>query len=138
MISNMNMILVAAIVVGFGAASIALYGRYQTLPAFLTGPHICKLEAGGCQVLFRTKNAALLGIPNSALGVLYYPLLGAGLIFHWPFVILFLSATLAFLMTVVLAWILIRDKLECRICWTGHFSNILIWLILLFRLIISK
>ncbi|HTC21451.1 MAG TPA: vitamin K epoxide reductase family protein [bacterium] len=134
MISVMNLLLLLPILIGWGAAAVAFYGRYRTLPSFLTGPNICRLEAGGCQVLFRTKNAALLGVPNSALGVLYYPLLGAGLFFHLPVGVLFGAATFAFLMTVALAWILLRDKLECRVCWTGHACNTLIWLILLSRL----
>jgi uncharacterized membrane protein len=134
MISVMNLLLSSLILIGWGAATVALYGRYRTLPSFLTGPNICRLEAGGCQVLFRTKNAALLGVPNSALGVLYYPLLGTGLLLRWPWGILFAAATFAFLMTAALAWILLRDKLECRVCWTGHICNILIWLVLLSRL----
>jgi uncharacterized membrane protein len=129
----MNFILWFATVLGFGSAAIALYGRYRTLPAFLTGPNICRLEDNGCQALFRTKNAALLGIPNSALGVLYYPLLGACLLFHWPFPLLFGAASFALVMTLALAWILIRDHLECRVCWTGHACNTLIWLVLLSR-----
>ncbi len=130
-----TVVLGMCLIVGFISAAIALFGRYRTLPAFLTGPNICRLEAGGCQVLFRTPNAALLGVPNSALGVLYYPLLGTGLYFHWSWGILFAATTFAFLMTLWLAWILLRDKLECRVCWTGHLCNSLIWLIFLGRLI---
>ena len=121
--------------IGWDAAAIALYGRYRTLPAFLTGPNVCKLEAGGCQVLFRTKNAALLGPPNSLLGVFYYPLLGLGLYLHWPMALLFSAATFALGLTLWLAWILIHDKLECRVCWTGHACNAVLWLALLLRFI---
>jgi uncharacterized membrane protein len=135
MMTLMNYLLLAALVTGWLAAAIALYGRYWILPAFLTGPNICRLEAGGCQVLFRTQNAALLGVPNSLLGIFYYPLLGAGLILHWPFGLLLAAATFAFLLTVILAWILIRDKLECRVCWTGHVCNTVIWLLLCYRFI---
>ena len=125
------------------AAACALYGRYRTLPSFLTGPNICRLEAGGpfdklrasCQVLFRTKNAAMLGVPNSALGVLYYPLLGLGLILKWPLPLLLAASTSAFLMTLWLAWILIRDNLECRVCWTGHVCNTILWFLLLQKLV---
>ena len=117
------------------AATAAFYGRYRALPAFLTGPNICRLEAGGCQVLFRTKNAALLGIPNSVLGALYYFLLAAGPVLGWSLPLLFAAATFAFGMSVVLAWFLLRDHLECRICWTGHFCNTLIWLVLLIKLL---
>lgn len=131
MMTVMNILLGITLVIGWLAAAVALYGRYGVLPAFLTGPNICRLEAGGCHVLFRTKNAALLGIPNSALGVLYYPLLGLGLALHWPFFLLFAASTFSFGMTLWLAWILLRDKLECRVCWTGHACNTLIWSILL-------
>lgn len=131
----MDLILGIITNVGFLGACAALYGRYRTLPAFLTGPNVCKLEAGGCQVLFRTPNAALLGVPNSLLGVLYYPLLALGLLLGWPFLLLFAASSFAFGMTVYLAWVLLRDKLECRICWTGHVCNILIWLILLLKLL---
>jgi hypothetical protein len=37
-------------------------------------------------------------------------------------------------MTLWLAWILLRDKLECRVCWTGHVCNTVIWMALLIRL----
>jgi uncharacterized membrane protein len=123
------------ILMGIGeiGAAIALYGRYRTLPAFLTGPNVCKLEAGGCQVLFRTPNAALLGVPNSLLAVLYYPLLALGLTRPWPLPLLLAASTFAFGMTVYLAWVLLRDKLECRVCWMGHLCNTVIWLILLER-----
>ena len=131
----MNEILFLSVCTGFLGACAALYGRYRTLPAFLTGPNICKLEAGGCQVLFRTPNAALLGVPNSALGILYYPLLALGLHLSWPFLFLFAASSFAFGMTVYLAWVLRRDKLECRICWTGHICNTVIWLILLLKLL---
>ncbi len=121
--------------IGWVAAAVALYGRYRTLPSFWTGPHICRLEAGGCQVLFRTPNAALLGVPNSALGVLYYPALLAGFVGGRPLWLLFSAATSAFGMTLFLAWILLRDKLECRVCWTGHACNALLWVLLMARLL---
>ncbi len=133
MMGVMNILLGSLILIGWTGAAMALYGRYRALPSFLTGPNICKLEAGGCQVLFRTPNAALLGVPNSALGILYYPLLGAGLYFHWPDWMLFAASSFSFLMTLWLAWVLVRDKLECRVCWTGHLCNSLIWLVLLSR-----
>lgn len=130
---------VLAVAIGFGfvAALAALYGRYRVLPAFLTGPNICKREEGGCQVLFRTPNAALLRVPNSALGALYYPLLAAGSLLGWPIGLLLIGSSAAFAMTLWLAWILVRDKLECRICWTGHVCNTAIWLVLLVRVLRS-
>lgn len=126
----------AGLGVGMVAACAALYGRYRVLPAFLTGPAVCKLdEANGCQVLFRTRYAALLGVPNSLLGVLYYPLVAAGLLAGWPVSLLMAGASAAGAMSIYLAYILIRDGLDCRICWAGHFANAAIWLGLGLRLL---
>jgi uncharacterized membrane protein len=127
----MSLVLETTIVVGFLGAGIALYGRYRILPAIFTGPNTCKLKDGGCQALFRTRNAALFGFPNSALALPYYLGLAAGLLLHWPLWMLLTAACAAFGMTLWLAWILVRDQLECRVCWTGHLCNTLIWLILL-------
>ena len=119
----------AALSAGFVAACAALYGRYRTLPAFWTGPDVCKLdEANGCRVLFRTPYAALLGVPNSLLGVLYYPLAAAGLLSGWPVSLLMAGASAAGAMSIYLAYVLIRDSLDCRICWAGHIANAAIWL----------
>ena len=112
-----------ALALGFAAAAAAFYGRYRVLPAFLTGPQVCKLEAGGCQILFRSPEAALLGPPNSLLGLLYYPALALGLVLHWPIEVLWLGAAAAGAMSTLLAFILLKNKLECRICWLGHSCN---------------
>ncbi len=109
---------------GFAAAAAALYGRYRTLPAFLTGPNICRLEHAGCAALFRTPAAALLGVPNALLGVLYYPLLAGSLALAIPPILLFAVSLFALAMSAALARILLRDRLECRICWMGHAANL--------------
>jgi uncharacterized membrane protein len=114
--------------VGTAAAAAALYGRYRTLPAFLTGPAICRLEANGCAVLFRTPLAAIVGVPNSLLGLIFYPLVAIGLLLHWAPQVLIAASTLALAMTSYLALRLIRDHLECRICWVGHIANGLLWI----------
>ncbi|MBI5201941.1 MAG: vitamin K epoxide reductase family protein [Elusimicrobia bacterium] len=125
------MIFGVAALAGFLAACAALYGRYRLLPSWLTGPEVCKLEAGGCQALFRTKEAALLGVPNSALGVAYYPLLALGVRLGWPKAALFAAATAALAITVWLARYLLANRLQCRICWVGHAANAVLWALLL-------
>lgn len=125
----------AATLIGWLAALVALYGRYRTLPGWLTGPNVCRLEEGGCGVLFRTREAALLGVPNSLLGAFYYPLLAFGIHALWPTFLLFAAASFAFGMTVWLGWFLLSRKLECRVCWTGHFTNAFVWLVLAARLL---
>lgn len=111
----------------------AFYGRYFVLPSFLTGPKTCKMEAGGCQVLFRTPRASLFGVPNSFLGLVFYILIIAGLWMGWPSWLLLLGASFALFTSVWLGISLLRNKLECRICWTGHIANLILWILLLFR-----
>ena len=132
----LTVILWAGLCLGLVAACAALYGRYRTLPAFWTGPGVCELdEANGCRILFRTRMAALLGVPNSFLGVLYYPLVAAGLLAGWNVSLLMAGASAAGAMSIYLAYILIRDELDCRICWAGHVANAAIWLGLGLRLL---
>lgn len=116
---------------GAAAAAAALYGHYRVLPAFLTGPEICRLEDGGCAVLFRSPRAALLGVPNAALGLALYALLAAGLLLEWPAWMLLVMTVPAVAMSAFLGRSLIVNGHECRICWTGHFSNAVLFLVFL-------
>jgi len=132
----MNVVIWLAILVGACAAAAALYGYFLVLPAWLTGPEICQLEAGGCQVLFRTPRARLLGVPNASLGVLLYALLAAGLLLDWPRLLLFAMTWPAIAMSVVLAYSLITNRRQCRICWAGHAANTTLFVALGFRALV--
>jgi uncharacterized membrane protein len=123
-----------ALVVGAAASAAALYGHYQVLPGWLTGPEICRLEDGGCAVLFRSPRSRLLGIPNAALGVLLYVGLAVGLWLQWPVLVLFAMTLPAVLMSAFLGWSLITNRLQCRICWTGHVANAVLAISLAIRL----
>ena len=131
----LELLIGAGLVAGAAAAAAALYGRYRELPALLTGPTICRTEASGCQILFRSPNAALLGVPNSLLALLFYLVLAVGLATGWPDAVLAAGATVALAMSVRLGAGLIRRRLECRICWTGHVANLLIWIALVVRIL---
>ena len=117
------------------AALAALYGHYRVLPAWLTGPEICRLENGGCTVLFRSPRSRLLGIPNAALGVLLYALLAVGLARGWPVSWLAVMTLPAVAMSAFLGYSLIANRHECRICWTGHVANLVLLLLLLIRIL---
>ncbi len=121
------------IAVGSLAAAAALYGRHRVLPGFLTGPTVCRLEAGGCEVLFRTPEAELLGVPNATLALVLYSGLVLGLWLRCPPAALLAGASLALAMSVYLAYYLVSRRLECRICWVGHAANFVLWLSLLGR-----
>jgi uncharacterized membrane protein len=112
-----------ALLFGAAASICALYGHYFVLPAWLTGPEVCRLEDGGCAVLFRTPRASLLGVPNALLGVALYVLLAIGLLRGWPALWLFVMTLPAIAMSAFLGWSLLSRGLECRICWTGHVAN---------------
>jgi uncharacterized membrane protein len=112
-----------ALLGGAAAATAALYGHYRVLPSWLTGPEICRLEHGGCAVLFRSPRASLLGVPNAALGVTLYALLATGLLLGWPSWMLAVMTLPAVLMSAFLGWSLIANGHQCRICWLGHLSN---------------
>jgi uncharacterized membrane protein len=118
---------------GVVAATAALYGHYWTLPGWMTGPQICLLEDGGCAVLFRTPRASLLGVPNAALGLALYALLALGLTLHWPAALLAVMTLPAVAMSVFLGWSLIANQRECRICWTGHICNAILFVCLLLK-----
>jgi uncharacterized membrane protein len=124
-----------ALVVASSASAAALYGHYAVLPAWLTGPDICKLEHGGCAVLFRSPRASLLGVPNAALGLGFYALLAAGLILDWPAWLLAAMTVPAVAMSAFLGWSLIVNHRQCRICWTGHVANGVLFALLLARLL---
>jgi uncharacterized membrane protein len=122
-----------ALIVGAAASAAALYGHYRVLPGWLTGPRICRLEHGGCAVLFRSPRARLLGMPNALLGVGLYVSLAAGLLLEWPPFLLFLMTLPAAAMSVFLGYSLIVNKRECRICWAGHIANGALFVILMLR-----
>jgi uncharacterized membrane protein len=126
-------LILVALVGGTAAASAAFYGHYRVLPSWLTGPEICRLEDGGCAVLFRSPRAALLGVPNAALGLCLYALLAAGLTLGWPGWLMVAMTIPAVAMSVFLGRSLIVNGHECRICWVGHISNAALFVLLLLR-----
>ena len=122
-----------ALTAGAAAALAALYGHYAVLPSWLTGPEVCRLEHGGCAVLFRSPRSAVLGIPTAALGLVLYALVAAGLLLHWPAWVLAVMTLPAVAMSVFLGRSLIVNRRQCRICWTGHIANGLLLALLLMR-----
>ena len=124
-----------ALLGGTVAAAAALYGHYRELPGWMTGPEICRLEGGGCAVLFRSPRAALLGFPNAGLGLALYAILALGLLRGWPDALLWLMTVPAVAMSAFLGYSLITNGHQCRICWTGHVSNALLFLLLGARVI---
>ena len=128
--------IIIGIAIGGGTAAslAALYGHYFILPAIFTGPTVCRTEAGGCAILFRSRRASWWGVPTSLFGLLFYAILSAGLLAGWDDRILLAGTAPALLMSIRLGSSLLRNGLECRVCWTGHASNLCICLALLTRI----
>jgi uncharacterized membrane protein len=122
-----------ALLGGVAAAAAAYYGHYRELPGWLTGPEICRIDGGGCAVLFRSPRSALLGVPNAALGLALYALLAAGLLLRWPPLLLWMMTWPAIAMSAFLGYSLIANGHQCRICWTGHVSNAVLFTALAVR-----
>src|SRR6476620_6580720 len=112
------------------AAAAAFVGHYRELPVWMTGPEICRLEGGGCAILFRSPRSALLGVPNAGLGLSLYAVLAVGLLAGWPAILLWPMTLPAIAMSAFLGYSLIVNRHQCRICWTGHVSNALLCLLL--------
>lgn len=79
----------------------------------------------------QTPRARLFGgVPNAAIGIVYYPALAAGVwIAHAPLVWAAILAAVAFaaLVSVVLAYsLLFVTRMACPYCWTSHVVN---WLL---------
>lgn len=119
------------------AAAVALYGRYRDLPGMLTGPATCQMEGGGCQALFRNANAAVMGVPKSALGLLCYVVMAIGWWQEWPAWMLVVGATGALVMSIKLGLGLIARGLQCRICWMGHYANAVLWICLVVKWVLD-
>ena len=128
------MIVWTALALGALSSTAALYGHYRVLPAWLTGPRICRLEHGGCAVLFRSPRAKLLGIPNALLGLILYVAIAAGLMLDWPPALLAAMTAPAVAMSVFLGYSLIVNRRECRICWAGHAANAVLFAAFVWRL----
>jgi uncharacterized membrane protein len=126
----LNVLIWLALGGGIVAAAAAFYGHYLELPGWMTGPEICRLEGGGCAVLFRSPRSALLGVPNAGLGLGLYALLAFGLLSGWPANLLWVMTLPAVAMSAFLGYSLIANGHQCRICWTGHVANALLFLLL--------
>lgn len=101
-------------------------GLYVSLFMLRKSRRAAKGELPGPSVV-KTPRAHLFGVPNSLLGVLYYPVLGIAVWFaHGRLVdlILLLLVLGAAGTSLVLAYsLLFVTRRECPYCWTSHVVN---------------
>lgn len=114
---------------------------YQRIPAnYYLVPRICRMKESTCQTVLSTRDAKVLGIPNSTLGVLYYGIVffitlvggsDASSIANRPF--LWISILVVLLSLYLTYALLFRIKIVCPLCFVSHGINLLIALLVLIK-----
>lgn len=101
-------------------------------------PSLCRLGERTCASIIHTPRARVFGVPNSVLGQLWYlTLLGsvaagqlAEPIWWWGLLVAAAAATVA--LGAFLTWsLLFVTRVPCRLCFTSHALNLVIFVLLL-------
>ena len=137
----LDWILAVLVVTGFCISTYFTAIAYRWIdPAAPYLPGFCRMGEKTCSSVIFTPRARVFGVPNSVLGQLYYLSLLAGLasrlLWREPFFGAALGAAAAtVLLGVYLTHSLIfRTKIPCRLCFTSHGINAVIFLLLLAQL----
>ena len=122
-----ELMLLSCALAGLGIASYFSLVYYRIIEADNRWiPPFCRMERGTCIMILDTREAKVLGIPNSVLGMVYY-----GAILFIPierFEIFFLVASV---FSVGLGMFLVhalvyRLRIHCSLCYTAHGINLII------------
>jgi len=87
-----------------------------------------------CSRAFKESESALFGVPNAALGMIAYGLLLFAEVYN-VFAVRTVLIPLLFLTSLYLIHILLKKKILCIICFTIHFINIILMLLLILRFV---
>ncbi|MBI4455495.1 MAG: hypothetical protein HY644_06310 [Acidobacteria bacterium] len=107
-------------------------------------PGFCRMGEKTCASVIFTPRARLFGVPNSALGQVYYLALLAGLWTQWfgraPFFWLALAASVltVFVGMYLTYSLLFWTKIPCKLCFASHGINAAILVLLLAQAGTSK
>jgi uncharacterized membrane protein len=123
--------------VGFWDALFFTLVQYRVVPPDPRWlPRVCRMEEGRCFTILQAREARLLGIPNSVLGLFFYPLVFASALWGfrgdrgWLWVAVG-SAASATLVSAYLAWaLLVRLRTHCVLCYLAHTVNFLLLVLL--------
>lgn len=123
-------------------AYVALYFvlvTYRVVPPSVRWvPPVCRMDEGTCARVVWTREARLLGLPNSVYGLAWYAVVLAAAV-AWiatgdlPAKPLLLAGSVASVaMSAVLLWaLLVRLRTRCPLCFVGQAANALILAVLL-------
>lgn len=134
------LVLITIVILSFGGLLISSYFTlvyHHLMPAdSKLIPKLCRLEGNTCELILRTRDAAVFGIPNFYLGIVFY-LDMLYLSFDLETlnvlrpIVLFISAVTVLLglyLTYSLLW---KHNVNCVLCYVSHTINFLIFLLLL-------
>jgi uncharacterized membrane protein len=100
-------------------------------------PSFCRMGERTCSSIVHTPRARVLGLPNSVLGQIFYLALMAGILggfmFSVPFFYVYLAGSLlTVLLGVYLTYsLLFLTRVSCKLCFTSHAINLVIFILLL-------
>jgi uncharacterized membrane protein len=102
-------------------------------------PSFCRMGERTCASIVFTPRARVFGIPNSVLGQVFYTVLIAAVLgdflFTRPFVYFFLLGSfLTVLLGVYLTYsLLFLTRVPCKLCFTSHGINLVIFVLLVIQ-----
>ena len=136
----MNLTLMSLSVVGLVIATYFTAVAYRWIRADETWiPSFCRLGEQTCASIVFTPRARVFGLPNSLLGQIFYAalLIGTplGLLDQPGLFRLYLAASLVTVgLAVYLSYsLLFITRVPCKLCFTSHGINVVIFGLLLFR-----
>ncbi len=101
-------------------------------------PRFCRLEEGRCFSLLQAPEARLLRVPNSVVGLGFYPVVFATALLgqlgdrRWLGIAL-VGASAATLTSLYLTWALLgRLRVHCPLCYLAHVVNAALLMLLVF------
>lgn len=114
----------------------ALAYRWVT-PDSASIPAFCRMGEQTCATVIDSPRARMFGLPNSLLGLLYYAglltLLGSGRLGSppWIWLALITSAGTVGLGAFLTYSLLFLTRIPCRLCFTSHAINLVLFILLL-------
>ncbi|HLX11262.1 MAG TPA: vitamin K epoxide reductase family protein [Bacteroidota bacterium] len=119
--------------------TLVYYGILQPDWGFI--PRVCRMDKQTCGSLIHTREARLLGLPNSVFGIGFYlfvivtSVCFSGESYAISLQILFWASIIAVAMGIYLTYsLMVKLRTKCVLCFASHTINLLILLILYFSL----
>ena len=132
-----GMVLIALSALGFLISCYFTAVAYRWIPPNAPWiPAFCRMGERTCASIVDTPRARLFGVPNSALGQLFYLALAlgvvSGVLFANPFFIVYLAFSgLTVMVGLFLTYsLLFLTRVPCPLCFTSHGINFVIFILL--------